>query len=132
MNRETPTVQLQGIAGAVHQGELKCEMSARHNSSACVAAGACLPLGGHSVWAALPPLPPLPQAGAEGTGEPQEALPVTLVVASIDASGLFHDSVMVSLYSCFLYVRGGADSASHCATIARLDARLKHLQPPST
>ncbi len=119
---------MQGIAGAVHQGELKVEMSARHNSSACVAAGACLPLGGHSVWAALPPLPP---AGAKGAGEPQEALPVTLVVASIDAGGLFHDSVVVSLYLHFLDVRGGADSASHCATIACLDARMQHLPPPS-
>jgi nicastrin len=44
---------LQGFQGAVHYAELQTTMQAAHNSSACIAAGACLPLGSHSVWCAI-------------------------------------------------------------------------------
>lgn len=40
----------QGLGGAVHYAELQATMSAQHNSTACLAGGSCLPLGGHSVW----------------------------------------------------------------------------------
>jgi hypothetical protein len=44
---------LQGFRGAVHYAELETTMQAAHNSSACITAGACLPLGSHSVWCAI-------------------------------------------------------------------------------
>ena len=47
----------QGFRGAVHYAELRSEMTAQQDSDACLEAAACLPLGGHSVWASLPPLP---------------------------------------------------------------------------
>ncbi len=87
----------QGFGGAVHYAELQLAMQARHNSSACLHDGTCLPLGGHSVWAAQPPLPP-PAAADAAEGPKQEAavrLPVTLVLASVDTSGMFHDSLVV-------------------------------------
>ena len=52
----------------------------RGNASACIAAGTCMPLGGHSVVAALPPV----RAGGD-------AKPVTLVLAGVDSTAFFHD-----------------------------------------
>lgn len=177
-----PAPVLQGFQGAVHYAELETTMQGVHNSSACIAAAACLPLGSHSVWcaarahtgaqlhvaaclasvqrpcrqalcdqlgsaliplwsarmasqrartvlrcvetnhqlktdampalcvyqflcwlvvcrAALPPLPPPGGAGAAGSGKPQRPLPITLVVASIDGGGLFHDAIVVRTFS---------------------------------
>ena len=48
-----PAPVLQGFQGAVHYAELQTTMQGAHNSSACIAAGACLPLGSHSVWCAI-------------------------------------------------------------------------------
>ena len=60
-----------------------------HALSAFLCPGLCLPVGGHSVWAAMPPL--LNTTGAAGN------LPITLVLASMDSAALFHDSVVVRL-----------------------------------
>lgn len=48
-----PAPVLQGFQGVVHYAELEATMQAAHNSSACIAAAACLPLGSHSVWCAV-------------------------------------------------------------------------------
>ena len=71
-------------------------MYAAGNASACVAQGTCTPLGGHSVWAALPPLP---------RGGRDDGLPITLVLAGVDSTAFFHDAAKVfrhtlSLPSC--------------------------------
>lgn len=57
-------------------------MQASGTSSECLPKGTCLPLGGHSVWGALPPLY---TAGSK---------PIILVVASIDSADMFHDISM--------------------------------------
>ena len=56
-------------ARARHRAALSLGMTARGNSSACLAAGACKPLGGYSVLAALPPRRAAaagPPSGADG------------------------------------------------------------------
>lgn len=72
-----------GWEGALHVGRMRLQMEAAHNSSACLEAGTCLPLGGHSVAGAVPPL--LNTTGAEGN------LPLILVLASQDTTAFFHD-----------------------------------------
>jgi len=48
----------QGFEGAIHWAEAELAMSATQtNSSVCMVAGTCKPLGGYSVYAALPQLP---------------------------------------------------------------------------
>ena len=83
---ESAEVCMQGGAGAQHVAELRAPMAADGNSSQCIAARTCLPLGAHSVWAALPPLP----ADADA-----DARPLLLVLAGVDGDGLFHDQIRV-------------------------------------
>uniref|UniRef100_A0A383VJT7 Nicastrin n=1 Tax=Tetradesmus obliquus TaxID=3088 RepID=A0A383VJT7_TETOB len=60
------------------------------NSADCISQGTCKPLGGYSVWAALPPLPAAAAAaGAAG----DDGRPIILVVAQMDSIDMFHDSV---------------------------------------
>jgi nicastrin len=72
---------------------LKLTMTAHAaaNSSACIAAGNCKPLGGYSVWSALPPLPPPTAATAAAA----DGKPIILVVAHMDSIDMFHDAVQV-------------------------------------
>ncbi|CAL5224917.1 g7683 [Coccomyxa viridis] len=72
----------QGLRGALHVASLDATMWAEGNASTCIQAAACLPLGGHSVWAALPPFPAQPA---------QDSRPITLVTAAIDSTAFFHD-----------------------------------------
>ncbi len=48
---------MQGFQGSLHRATVKSAMQGAGNSGTCLAARTCLPLGGHSVWAALPPPP---------------------------------------------------------------------------
>ncbi|KAI8468238.1 MAG: Nicastrin-domain-containing protein [Monoraphidium minutum] len=75
----------QGHRGRAYHARVKLPMSASDdaNSTACLASDTCRPLGGYSVWAALPPIP----AGAKVTK------PTLLVVAQVDSIDLFHDSI---------------------------------------
>ncbi|KAF8060585.1 zinc finger CCCH domain-containing protein 40 [Scenedesmus sp. PABB004] len=105
-----------------YHARLRLTMSASGapNSSACVAAGSCKPLGGYSVWAALPPLPPqAPPAGAGGggAGGGGGGLPIILVVAQMDGIDMFHDSIqgadaplsgLVALLGALQVLRGAA------------------------
>ena len=75
---------MQGFRGPVYVAELDDRMYAAGNASACIAAGSCMPLGGHSVWAALPPVPP---AG--------DAKSTTLVLAGVDSTAFFHAQAKV-------------------------------------
>ena len=45
----------QGFTGSLHRATVRSQMLGAGDSSACLAARTCLPLGGHSVWAAMPP-----------------------------------------------------------------------------
>ena len=76
--------------------ELRAPMMASSNSSHCIAERTCLPLGGHSVWAALPPLP---------ADETADRRPVVLVLAGTDGDALFHDQIRVRTFfqrACFI------------------------------
>ena len=64
-------------------------MAAKRDSAYCLKEGTCQPLGGHSVWAAFPPLPQAPQAPK----------PILLVTAGMDGAGLFHDAIQVRAIS---------------------------------
>lgn len=81
---------MQDFKGALHIAKLDNSMFAEINSSSCLAAGSCQPLGGHSVWAAMPPFP------ADGS---IDGLPVILVISQADGIGLFHDLIKVPIVS---------------------------------
>eukprot|EP00884_Botryococcus_braunii_P020474 jgi/Botrbrau1/710/Bobra.160_2s0033.1 len=69
--------------GRLHYATVDSSMQAKASSPRCIQDQSCQPLGGHSVWAALPPF-------LQGTEGPPADLPITLVLASIDSNGLFH------------------------------------------
>lgn len=75
-------------------------MDGAGNSSACLAAQTCLPLGGHSVLATLPPLPPpaaraSSAAAATATAAPDagDGLPTVWVLSQFDTASLFHEAM---------------------------------------
>jgi nicastrin len=70
-----------GFAGRLYMARSSLTMYASGNSKTCLAAGTCLPLGGHSVLSAMPPLP----AGATNAKD------VLIVAARMDGDELFHD-----------------------------------------
>ena len=75
----------QAFKGAVHHARLESAMWGADNSSACIQSQTCLPLGGHSVWAAVPPL----QAGAP-------ARQIVLAMAPVDSAAFFRSKAVVS------------------------------------
>lgn len=86
----------QQLNGALNHARMRLTMEAAGNSSACLAARTCLPLGGHSVVAALPALP-LPagnsssnSSGGGGSGD----MPAIWVLAQFDTAGLFHEAAV--------------------------------------
>lgn len=80
--------------------ELEAGMAAEANSSACLEARTCLPIGGHSVWAAIPPLP------AAGSGQWEDSLPITLVVAHMDSTAFSQPEALVSPAVMLLFHSG--------------------------
>jgi hypothetical protein len=65
---------------------MRYPMFAHRDSPTCLAAGSCLPLGGHSVWGTLQPRiashsPPFPTK------------PVAMLVAAMDGAAFFHEHV---------------------------------------
>ena len=96
---------LQSQNGAVHFARMHLAMDGTGNSSACIRAGSCLPLGGHSVLATLPRLPPPPpllsSKGSTAAGAGQAAmaaaaddLPAIWVLSQFDSSALFHEAAV--------------------------------------
>jgi hypothetical protein len=71
--------------GRLYYSRVGLTMLAKHNSSHCLGKGNCKPLGGFSVWAALPPLDPVVN----------NTKPITLVVAQIDGIDMFHEEIVV-------------------------------------
>lgn len=85
------------------------------NSSACISAGTCKPLGGYSVWSAVPPLETTAAAAAAS-----DRRPIILVLAQIDNIEMFHDSVQVGWMSGYC-CRNSADGvASSCCLLAAI------------
>ena len=97
---------LQSPNGAVHFARMRLAMEGTGNSSACIRAGSCLPLGGHSVLAALPRLPPPPpppppskgstaaEAAAAAAAAAGDDLPAIWVLSQFDSSALFHEAAV--------------------------------------
>jgi hypothetical protein len=81
--------------------KLAMAAAASANSADCISQGTCKPLGGYSVWAALPPIPATAEttaavaAAAGGGGVGDDGRPIILVVAQMDSIDMFHDSVQV-------------------------------------
>ncbi|KAL4441829.1 hypothetical protein ABPG77_003745 [Micractinium sp. CCAP 211/92] len=95
----------QQLNGALHHAKMRLTMQAAGNSSACLAARTCLPLGGHSVVAALPALPPPTGNGSSGNGTMSSGgggggssggddMPAIWVLAQFDTAGLFHEAAV--------------------------------------
>ncbi|PRW57704.1 nicastrin isoform X2 isoform A [Chlorella sorokiniana] len=83
---------------ALNYARMTLTMDATGNSSACLDAQSCLPLGGHSVLATLPPLPPPANSSGAPAGAPTAAaaadLPALWVLAQVDTAGLFHEAAV--------------------------------------
>ena len=77
--------EVQESGKAQYAAYLDTTMLGSQNSRKCLTDGTCDPLGGHSVWSALPAF----QSTSPDT------LPITLVSAQADGTGLFHDDVVV-------------------------------------
>ncbi|PIN06941.1 Transmembrane glycoprotein nicastrin [Handroanthus impetiginosus] len=56
--------------------------SGTHNSDSCLKEGSCLPLGGYSVWSALPPI---------NISYSPKAKPIVLTMTSMDSASFFRD-----------------------------------------
>ncbi|KAH6796470.1 Zn-dependent exopeptidases superfamily protein [Perilla frutescens var. hirtella] len=56
--------------------------SGTHDSESCLKEGTCLPLGGYSVWSALPPIT---------FSSSPEVKPIVLVITSMDSASFFRD-----------------------------------------
>lgn len=70
----------------MHFARLDSTMQGVGTSFDCLAEDRCDPLGGHSLWASMPPF----QAA-----RPTQHLPVTVVAAQSDGLGFFHDDITV-------------------------------------
>ncbi|DBA69331.1 TPA: hypothetical protein ACH3X2_012908 [Trebouxia sp. C0005] len=78
--------------GALHNAHLETIMSASVNASTCIKQHTCQPLGGHTIWAAAPPL------ALTADSSPSQ-LPVIMLLAPVDSDSLFKSATV------------GADSA---------------------
>jgi len=91
-----------------YHARLKLSMtSSTSTSSACLEARTCKPMGGYSVWAAVPPLPAAAAVGkaaagaAARKGTASASRPIILVLAQMDSIDMFHDSIQVKVFlSC--------------------------------
>ncbi|GAX77223.1 hypothetical protein CEUSTIGMA_g4669.t1 [Chlamydomonas eustigma] len=91
----------QNYKGALYKADLTMSMFAEHNSTYCLLTQGlgCQPLGGFSVWAAIPPMEPLipnltdSLALMDGKGAlvAPSSKPITLVISQINSVSLFHD-----------------------------------------
>ncbi|KAK7285268.1 hypothetical protein RJT34_20033 [Clitoria ternatea] len=59
--------------------------SGTHDSESCLNEATCLPLGGYSVWSALPPI---------NISSLQQSKPIILTVASMDSASFFRDKTL--------------------------------------
>ena len=81
----------QGYKGALHNAHLETIMSASGNVTTCIKQQICQPLGGHSIWAAAPPLAP------NADSSPSQ-LPIIMLLAPVDSDSLFRSATVVSMH----------------------------------
>ncbi|GLI69868.1 hypothetical protein VaNZ11_014585 [Volvox africanus] len=97
--------------GGRHVARMVLPMQANGDSLQCIAEDTCLPVGGYSVWTAVPPLP-------DPTYATVPARSITLLVAQMDSNAMIHDLVKgaatsvagltAALAALTLLVRSGA------------------------
>lgn len=82
---------MQGSNGAEYGGSVKLEtqIDLESNSTECVPAGTCAPMGGYSVWASMPP-----HSNSTAAGRKQ-----VLVLSHWDSQGLFRSIISVRISS---------------------------------
>ncbi|KAK3155217.1 hypothetical protein QOZ80_2BG0200390 [Eleusine coracana subsp. coracana] len=91
--------------------------SQTHDSASCLKEQTCLPLGGHSVWASLPPI-------KNASAEHQK--PIILTIASQDASSFFRDRSLGadSPISGLIALLTAVDALSHLEDLKNLKKQL--------
>ena len=113
-----------GYSGALHVASVESTMQSRGTSLKCIEDKSCVPLGGHSVWAALPPLPPVTPTMPTDLKETRRD--VLLVVAQKDTDGLFKhlaqgaDSALSGLIALLV----AADALSQAAEAEAYDRHV--------
>lgn len=132
--------QQQGYSGSVYWADLTMFMAAQYNSTYCLqpAVSTCKPLGGFSVWAAMPPMAPLypdmtaaeiRQGNGNGSLPVPSSMPLTLVTAQIDADSLFHDytqaceaslSGLITMMAAMSILRDTGQAATYTRQLAFL------------
>lgn len=91
-----------------------------HNSEACLQEGTCLPLGGYSVWSALPPI---------NVSSSNKRKPIVLTVASMDSASFFRDKSFGadSPISGLVALLGAVDALSRVEGFSNLKKQLVFL-----
>jgi len=88
-----------------------------HDSASCLKERSCLPLGGHSVWASLPPI-------KNGSTEHQK--PIVLAITSQDSASFFRDRSIGSdsPISGLIALLTAVDALSHIHDLRNLKKQL--------
>ena len=88
---------LQGFKGAAYGTAvaLDTKMTSESNSVTCIRDQKCLPLGGYSVWAAMPPFP----LNSALTTQPRQQI---VVMSHWDSRSLFRYMATVCMYVCMI------------------------------
>lgn len=91
--------------------------SGTHDSESCLNEGTCLPLGGYSVWSALPPI---------NNSSSKPSKPIILTVASMDSASFFRDRSLGadSPISGLIALLAAADALSHLDGIGDLSKQF--------
>ncbi|XP_022843240.1 nicastrin-like [Olea europaea var. sylvestris] len=91
--------------------------SGTHDSDSCLKEETCLPLGGYSVWSALPPINILSS---------QKSKPVILAITSMDSASFFRDKSLGadSPISGLITLLAAVDALSHLDGLDELNKQL--------
>ncbi|PAN08097.1 hypothetical protein PAHAL_1G387100 [Panicum hallii] len=88
-----------------------------HDSASCLKERSCLPLGGHSVWASLPPIK---------NGSTEHHKPIILAITSQDSASFFRDRSIGSdsPISGLIALLTAVDALSHIRDLSNLKKQL--------
>ncbi|XP_011085876.1 nicastrin [Sesamum indicum] len=91
--------------------------SSTHDSESCLKEGTCLPLGGYSVWSALPPI---------NISSSLKAKPIILAMTSMDSASFFRDRSLgaESPISGLIALLAVVDALSHLDGLEELNKQL--------
>lgn len=114
---------------AVNVARMELSMEGTGNSSACITAKTCYPLGGNSIWSALPPIAPSSPENNISNSSP----PIIVVVAQIDSTALFHrliqaaDSPLSGLIAMLAAAEILGSEANSAAVVEKYSRRVVFL-----